>query len=173
MKRGLWALGIAVPLLLLLALGFQHDPNAHASTLLNKPAPTFTLRSINGEPLSLSRYRGHPVILNFWASWCPGCRVEHQYLVQAWQQYRPAGVQLVGIAFHDTSPDLRSYMHRYGGGWPTAQDPGEDVAISYGVAAPPETFFIDSRGVVRYKVTGSVSPQVLTKEIRRLLRMGT
>ena len=60
MKRGLWALVIAVPLVLLLASGFGRDPNAVASPLLNKPAPTFTLRSLDDRPVSLASLRGRP-----------------------------------------------------------------------------------------------------------------
>lgn len=169
MRRSIWALVIAVPLVILLATGFSRDPSSHASTLLNRPAPSFALHSIDGKPISLASLRGHPVVLNFYASWCPGCKQEHPYLLDAWNAFSPRGVRFVGVEFEDTASDLRSYMRRYGGGWPTLEDPNQQTAISFGVSAPPETFFIDRQGVVRYKATGAVSAGVLAQQIDRLL----
>jgi cytochrome c biogenesis protein CcmG/thiol:disulfide interchange protein DsbE len=171
MKRSLWALLLAIPLVALLASGFGRDPNVVASPLLNKPAPAFSLRTLAGKPLSLSGLRGHPVVLNFWASWCPPCKDEQPSMAAAWQYYQPQGVRFVGVEFRDTAPDLRAFLRRYGGGWPTLQDPGQQTAINYGVAGPPETFFIDRRGIVRYKVVGALSSAVLAQQIGRLLRM--
>jgi cytochrome c biogenesis protein CcmG/thiol:disulfide interchange protein DsbE len=65
---------------------------------------------------------------------------------------------------------MRSFIHRYGGGWPVLQDPDQATAISYGVYGVPETFFIDRRGIVRYKSTGPVPWDVLNTQIRKLIR---
>lgn len=170
MKRALWALVVAVPLVALLASGFGRDPNAIASPLLNKPAPTFSLRTLDGRHLSLAALRGRPVVLNFWASWCPPCKDEQPNLVQAWNQYGSRGVQFVGVEFKDTAPDARAFLRQYGGSWPTLQDPGQQIAIDYGVAGPPETFFIDRKGIVRYKAIGPLSLDLLSRQIERLLR---
>ena len=170
MKRGLWALVIAVPLVLLLASGFGRDPNAVASPLLNKPAPTFTLRSLDDRPVSLASLRGRPVVLNFWASWCVACKYEHDALLNAWQAYRSSGVAFVGVDYEDRLTDARAFLREQGGGWVNLQDPSQRTAIDYGVYGVPETFFIDARGVVRYKSTGPVTPELLAREIPRLLR---
>ena len=170
MKRAIWAAAVAIPLLALLAFGLGRDPNAAASPLLNRPAPTFTLRTLDDGAISLAALRGRPVVLNFWASWCPSCKAEHAALRDAWRQYRPK-IQFVGVLFQDSSDGARRYMAQYGGHWPSVQDPDQQVAIGYGVAGPPETFFIDRHGIVRFKVVGPVSSAMLTRYIPRLLRM--
>jgi len=158
-------------LVALLASGFGRDPSAIASPLINKPAPAFTLRTLDGRSLSLYDFRGKPVILNFWASWCTACKIEHPYLVQAWETYSSA-VVFVGVVYEDSAANARAFMRQYGGGWPDGLDPGQRTAINYGVYGVPETFFIDRKGVIRYKVTGGVTPEILTGEIDRLLGSG-
>jgi cytochrome c biogenesis protein CcmG/thiol:disulfide interchange protein DsbE len=171
MKRAVWALAIAVPVVVLLATGFRHDPNAIVSPIVNKPAPTFSLRAFDGKDVSLASLRGKPVVLNFWASWCLECRDDHTYLDDAWQTYARRGVVFVGVDYEDSLHDARDFLKRYGGGqWPNLKDPGQQTAISYGVYGVPETYFIDRRGVVRYKSTGSVTPALLAQEIAVISR---
>jgi cytochrome c biogenesis protein CcmG/thiol:disulfide interchange protein DsbE len=158
MRRVLWALVLAVPLTGLLAFGFSRDPNAPVSPLLGKSAPGFRLESIDGKPIALSTLRGRPVVLNFWASWCVGCRQEHAYLAQAWRRYGPRGVAFVGIVFNDGSGAARDFMRQWGGGWPSLSDPGQQTAVDYGVAQIPETFIMDRSGVVRLKSAGPITP---------------
>jgi cytochrome c biogenesis protein CcmG/thiol:disulfide interchange protein DsbE len=172
MRRALWSLVIAVPVVLLLASGFGRDPGVVASPLLNRPAPSFALRTVEGTTLSLRALRGRPLVLNFWASWCPACKAEHGYLLTAYRRYRRAGVAFVGVLFQDQGSDARAFQRQYGGSWPILEDPGTRTALDYGVAGPPETFFIDRRGIVRYKSTGPVTPQILAAEIPRLLGSG-
>lgn len=168
--RILWALIIAVPLIAVLALGFGRDPNAVASPLLNHQAPAFTLTTLSDRPFSLAQLRGRPVVMNFWASWCVGCKIEHPYLVAAWHTYEPKGVIFVGVLFNDNATSARAFMRDHGGGWPIVQDPGLQTAVAYGVTGIPETFFIDRRGIVRYKSTGVVTPGLLHTQIERLLQ---
>lgn len=168
MKRAIWALVIAIPLVALLAFGFGRDPSAIASPLLNKRAPGFTLHTLDGQSLSLRHFRGKPVVVNFWASWCTACKLEHPYLVQAWHTYTPA-VAFVGVVYEDSAKNARAFMRRYGGGWPDVLDPAQRTSINYGVYGVPETFFIDRQGIIRAKVTGGVTPQILDGEIEMLL----
>jgi cytochrome c biogenesis protein CcmG/thiol:disulfide interchange protein DsbE len=171
MKRALWALVIAVPVVVLLASGFRHDPNAIASPIVNKPAPTFSLRTFDGKEVSLSSLRGKPVVLNFFASWCLECRDDHTYLDGAYQTYARQGVVFLDVDYEDSVQDARAFLRQYGGGqWPNLKDPGQQTAISYGVYGVPETYFIDRRGVVRYKSTGSVTPDLLAREIAVISR---
>lgn len=174
MKRSLWAAVIVIPVVALLASGFRGSPHA-LSPLLGKPAPSFSLRTLDGKPISLSALRGHPVVLNFWASWCESCKVEHRYLVDAWRRFGSQGVDFVGITFKDSTPDARGFLKARGAVWPSLRDPGESTAIDYGVSGVPETFLIDRRGVIRFKSTGPVTPagpvtpRRLMAEIRKLV----
>lgn len=169
MKRVIWAFVIGIPIVFLLATGFGRDPNAIVSPLINKSAPHFTLRTLGGSQLSLSSSRGHPIVLNFWASWCLSCRVEHPYLVAAWHHYAPRGVDFIGVVYEDAADNARAFMKQYGGGWTDVMDPVQQTAINYGVYGPPETFFIDRGGVIRFKSTGPVTPSLLTRDINALL----
>ncbi|HEX6506360.1 MAG TPA: TlpA disulfide reductase family protein [Chloroflexota bacterium] len=174
MRRSVWAAGFAIMAILLtvlLATGFSQDPNAITSPLIQKPASSFALRSIDdGRFVSLAQLRGRPVVLNFSASWCLDCRVDQEYLSAAWHQYRDQHVAFVSVLYQDTASAEKAFIRKYGGGWPVLRDPEQRTAISYGVYGVPETFFIDRRGIVRYKSTGPVPWNVLNTQIHRLLR---
>lgn len=167
MRRALWALVIAVPLVGLLAAGFQHDPNAVKSPVVNRPAPHFALRTLDGRSLSSGQLRGKPVVVNFWASWCLDCEYEHPDLLHAWKTYGKT-VTFVGIDYQDRASDARSFLQKYGGGWTQLVDPDQRTAIDFGVYGVPETYFIDRHGVVRYKATGPVTWSVMRREIKTI-----
>lgn len=155
----------------LLAFGFGKDPSFIPSPLINRSAPAFTLKRLDdGRSLSLARYRGRVVLVNFWASWCAACKAEHPYLLRAWRTYHAKGMTLIGVLYEDSPQAARSFMRQRGGGWPVVLDPGQETAINYGVYGIPETFFLDRKGVIRYKSIGPVTPSVLTREISLLLR---
>ncbi|MGH2447847.1 MAG: TlpA family protein disulfide reductase [Chloroflexota bacterium] len=175
MKRALWTAVIAIPLIVLLATGFSHDPDVIASPLVGKPAPAFSLRDLSGRRVSLSSLRGRPVLVNFWASWCLSCKVEHPSLLAAWRKFGKH-VAFVGIDYQDQASDARAYLRQHGGDWPILQDPGSVTAVNYGVSGVPESFLIDARGVVRYKFQGPIvpgttmTPQQLQRDLRALGR---
>jgi cytochrome c biogenesis protein CcmG/thiol:disulfide interchange protein DsbE len=176
MKRALWAPIIAIPIIVLLAIGFRHDPNAPVSTLVGKPAPAFTLHAADGRTISLASLRGRPVVLNFWATWCTSCLVEHPNLVAAWRAYARKGVEFLGISFQDSASKGAEFLRRHGGNWPVLSDPDEQTAIDYGVTGPPETVLIDRNGIVRYKAPGAVAgggaigPAAFMAQLNRLVR---
>ncbi|MDQ2742154.1 MAG: TlpA family protein disulfide reductase [Chloroflexota bacterium] len=165
---------IVVPVLVLLWTGFGRDPNAVPSPLVSRPAPDFTLTALDGRRVSLRSMRGHPVVINFWASWCTDCATENPYLSDAWRLYAAHGVRFIGISFNDGQSNAGTFMHRFGDGWTDLEDPGARTAISYGVSGVPETFLIDGRGRVVLHVTGPIlpgtreSPQVFEAQLQRL-----
>src|SRR5438094_2085435 len=174
-RRNRWVLvggllgGIAL-LTMLLAFGLSRDPTVIKSPLLGKPAPDFSLRTLAGsDTVELSQFRGQVVVINFWASWCVDCRVEHPALTAAWDRYRDQGVVLLGIAFQDRASDSRAYLTELGGDWPQLLDPGERTALAFGVYGVPETFVVGPDGRVAYKRVGAVAYADLTDEIERLL----
>jgi cytochrome c biogenesis protein CcmG, thiol:disulfide interchange protein DsbE len=173
-RRSVWAAIIGVPaalLIVLLATGFKEDPNAISSPLVHKQASTFALHAIDGNrTISLAQLRGKPVVLNFSASWCVDCRIDQEYLTAAWQKYAGTGVDFISVLYQDNVASMRKFVHQYGGGWPILRDPGQQTAINYGVYGVPETFFIDRRGIIRYKSTGPVPWDVLNAQVRNLIR---
>jgi cytochrome c biogenesis protein CcmG/thiol:disulfide interchange protein DsbE len=111
--------------------------------------------------LTLSELRGTPVMLNFWASWCPPCREEAPRLVEGWEKWGGRGVLFLGLDMQDIRSDARAFLREFGVSYPTIRDPGKEVANRYGVTGLPETYFITARGRVVSHVVGVVSPQQL------------
>jgi cytochrome c biogenesis protein CcmG/thiol:disulfide interchange protein DsbE len=174
-RRNRWVLlgailgGVAL-LTLLLSFGLSRDPTIIRSALVGRPAPNFALRTLDGSrTVRLSDLRGQVVVLNFWASWCADCRIEHPNLAGAWQRYRDRGVVLLGVAFQDSPSASRAYLADFGGDWPQLADPRFRIALAYGVYGVPETFVIGSDGRVAFKQIGPVSYDRLSEEITSLL----
>jgi cytochrome c biogenesis protein CcmG/thiol:disulfide interchange protein DsbE len=111
--------------------------------------------------LGLDELRGIPVVLNFWASWCPPCRSEAPLLERAWRSLRAQGVVMLGVNMQDLTGDARDFMREFRVSYPNVRDQSDGVAIDWGVAALPETFFIDARGRVVGHVIGAVSDSQL------------
>ena len=118
---------------------------------------------------TLAEMRGRPVVLNFWASWCVECRYETDLLESAWQQYRDQGVVFLGVAYADVEPNSIAYMEEFGVTFPHAPDLGTDISQSYEITGVPETFFIDSDGVIRHVQIGPVTQQMLDDLMPQLL----
>lgn len=153
----------------LLGLGLTRDPRALDSPLVGKPAPDFALRTLDGpETIRLSQFAGHAVVINFWASWCTECRIEHPDLVAAWRRYGDRGVVFLGIVYQDTVPNARAFVREMGGGWPSLLDPGGRTALQFGVYGVPETFFIAPDGTVAHRQVGPSTFRLLSSWIRRL-----
>jgi cytochrome c biogenesis protein CcmG, thiol:disulfide interchange protein DsbE len=156
-----------------LSFGLGRDPTAIRSPLVGRAAPDFALGMLDGKgTLRLADLRGQVVIVNFWASWCAECRVEHPSLAAAWRRFRDAGVVLVGIDFQDTRADALAYLAGSGATWPAVEDPGSRTALAYGVSGIPETFFIGPDGRIAAKHAGPVSYDQIVAEISALLPRG-
>lgn len=153
---------LSLPLLVFLALGFRSDPRTIESPLLDKPAPAFELVDLEGNRVALEELRGKPVLINFWATWCQPCIAEHPVLQRGAQRW--AGrAHFLGIIYHDEVEAIRAFQARRGGWGSTLVDPGSAVAIRYGVYGAPETFILDSEGIVRQKVTGAMTAGYLDR----------
>ncbi|MET1231764.1 MAG: TlpA disulfide reductase family protein [Candidatus Limnocylindrales bacterium] len=117
--------------------------------LLDAAAPDFALRDLDGHEVRLADYRGRPLIVNFWASWCLPCRAEFPLLKAARERYADQGLEVLGVVFDDDAEAARRYMARAGATWPALVDPDDVVAAAYKVVVPPLSFFVDPDGVVR------------------------
>jgi cytochrome c biogenesis protein CcmG/thiol:disulfide interchange protein DsbE len=160
---------VVVPVLLLLLHGFSRDPAAIPSALIGKPMPPFSLVTLDGRTMTAAELRGKPVVLNFWASWCPSCVAEHAALLDAAQRYG-SSVQIVGVLYQDSPDGARGFEARFGEpSWPTLLDPNGSLAIDFGVSGPPESYVIDANGIVRYKQFGPLTQQVIAAQVGRLL----
>ena len=159
------------PLVLLVALGFvllQRLPAA-SPTSVGSLAPDFVLADLDGNPVRLADLRGRPVILNFWASWCGPCVEEFPLLRKAAEAHADEGLAIVGIVFRDRSEAARAFMMRNGGTWPAAMDPGDRVAVAYGILGPPETYFIARDGTIAARQFGPVDADALDAQLATIL----
>jgi cytochrome c biogenesis protein CcmG/thiol:disulfide interchange protein DsbE len=160
-----------VPLVGVLASGFGKDPQYIPSPLIDKPAPDFTLPVLDGEgrTVRLGDLRGKPVFLNFWATWCDTCRVEHPLLVGLSRTYKDR-VSFIGVAYLDTEPKLRGWLAKHGGmAFPTLIDVGSTAAVAFGVGRLPESYLIDKDGVIRHKYFGVAQPDEVIPHLEALL----
>jgi cytochrome c biogenesis protein CcmG/thiol:disulfide interchange protein DsbE len=168
-RRVLWVGALlVVPLVVFLALSFGHDPRFVESPLLDRPAPSFDLRSLDGDSVTLAGLAGRPVVLNFWATWCQPCIAEHPVLVASARRYADR-VHFVGVIYQDEADLIRRFTERRGSWGPSLVDPASEVALRYGVYGAPETFFIDGEGVVRRKVTGPMGPGMIEAYLEEVL----
>ena len=159
---------IVIPLLIFLALSFGKDPRQLDSPLVGKTAPNFSLRDLDGRLVHLEDFRGQPVFLNFWATWCQPCIAEHPVLQAAARQYE-GKIQFLGVVYHDEVQKIESFLAARGAWGPTLLDLEGSVAVAYGVYGAPETFFIDRNGVIVEKLVGTVHPQMLARKLDNLL----
>ncbi len=160
---------IVLPVAWLLFQGLGRDPRVIASPLVGRAAPDFTLQAMDGTEVSLAAYRGRPVLVNFWASWCFECIAEHQVLMEAQESYGD-DFAIVGILYQDTVGDARAFLARYGdGGWSNLIDVTGTVAIDFGVSGVPESFVIDADGMIRHKQWGAVTREVIDAQFPPLV----
>ena len=134
-------------------------------------APQFTLKNTFGEEVSLADFRGQPVVLNFWASWCPPCRAEIPHFQDASTKYNGQAV-ILGVDQGEPLSVVGDFGAAFGVTYPLLLDSDNSVSRDYGVVALPKTVFIDSDGVIRELFTGIVNRAILQDRIEKLLSEG-
>jgi cytochrome c biogenesis protein CcmG/thiol:disulfide interchange protein DsbE len=140
-----------------------------SENLLNQKAPGFALTDLSGQSLTLARFRGKVVLLNFWATWCAPCRAEMPVFA-AWQrQYGPRGLQIIGISMDDDAGQARRLVTRLKLDYPVAMGEERLGARYGGVLGLPLTFLIDSHGVVRAQFQGETDLKLIERQMTALL----
>ena len=139
-------------------------------TMVNRPAPDFTLTTFKGTTLSLEDLRGKPVVINFWASWCPPCRVEAPLIERTWRDYKNRGLIFLGVNIQDRKEDALNYMREFNITYPNGPDPSGEIAINYGVSGLPVTFFVSRKGEVVRRWVGAIDKGVLTSSIEEIMQ---
>lgn len=151
-----------------MALG--RDPRGVPSVLVGRAPPAFDLPPLAEGGLRLTNAsipRGRPAIVNFFASWCAPCRIEHPQLLRLARE----GIALVGIAYKDKPDDAKRFLGDLGDPFRAiGLDQTGRTAIEWGVYGVPESYFVDPAGIVRWRYAGPITPDVLDAEVRPLLR---
>jgi peroxiredoxin len=135
----------------------------------DKVAPDFALLSIDGKTVRLSDFRGKAVLLNFWATYCAPCRIEMPWFVELQDRYAGEGLQVVGVAVDDASPDdIEKFASELGVNYPILVGE-ETVDNAYGVQFLPSTFYIGRDGKVVGKVFGLKTKHEIEENINKTL----
>jgi len=138
------------------------------SPLLDRPAPEFALQSLDGGIVRLSDYRGRPVIVNFWASWCVPCREEFPLLRDARERHSGDELEVLGIVHEDGPNAARDFAAGYDARWPLLLDPDNSAWRAYGGVFLPITYYVDRQGIVRAVSYGPPPPDVLEDQIAKI-----
>ena len=120
-------------------------PREARSPLIGNPAPAVVGETMDGDTFDLEELRGRWVLVNFFATWCPPCIVEHPELV----------------AFQDSATEIQAFFEEQGGEWPVLPEGLSGAAVSWGVHALPESFLVSPQGIVVHKFTGGVTVEGL------------
>ena len=168
--RFLLPLALFAAILLFLGVGLGLNPREVPSPLIGKPAPAFALPRLDAEGQQLSRedLLGQVWMLNVWASWCAPCRDEHPLVIDI---ARRQLVPVYGLNYKDSRPAASNWLANLGNPYrATLVDADGRVGIDFGVYGVPETFIIDRQGIVRFKHTGPLTPDVVRSKIEPLLK---
>ncbi len=164
------ALVLVAALVSLLAFGLVNEDEGEMGTAsLNREAPDFTLNLFDGGTFTLSEYRGQPVVMNIWASWCQSCRQEAADVEEGWRSFQDQGVVFVGVNVMDSRDGAEAFLEQFDVTYPNGPDES-DIYLQYGATGTPETFFIDRDGVIVQKFMGPVSAERLSALVEELLQ---
>jgi len=151
-----------------LALRPDYDPHALPSAMIDKEAPPFNLAGLNGEGIARDALKGGPVLINFFASWCVPCRVEHPLLMRLSEREH---VPLYGIAYKDRAEDAAKLLAQFGDPYRRiGLDPDGRAGLDFGVYGVPETYVIDAEGHIRKRFVGPLTAQQVEQELLPLLK---
>ena len=173
---------IAVGLVIVGLVWFFDRPNAagvQAITLsasptgpaprLEREAPDFSVRTLGGEDVKLSDFRGRPVWINFWATWCPPCRAEAPDIQEVYEAHESEGLVVLAISIGESTNTVADYIKRTGMTVTVGIDEGTNVAAQYRIVGIPTHFFIDREGVLREWRIGSMSKKTMESKVGEIM----
>lgn len=145
----------------------DYDPQNMPSALLDKPLPAFELPDLLSDtPVTGAALHGKIALVNVWATWCPSCHYEHPYLVRLAQQ----GVFILGVDYKDQPDKARQWLEEKGNPYSVVvDDRAGSLGLDLGVTGAPETYVIDSRGVVRLRYQGPLDERVWRETVGPLI----
>lgn len=178
-RRGRWLL-VGALLLVTAACSLFVPPTATPETGgvtpiaprsgVTRPAPDFTLTTLDGDTLTLSDYQGQVVLVNFWASWCPPCNAEVEDLNAYYEAHKDEGFIIIGVNVEDTPEDAQAFVERHGVTFPIVIDTEAKVAGDYNVIGLPSSYFINQDGELYGFQPGLITPEELERQVTLYLQ---
>ena len=148
---------LAFTLGLFLYQGIGQDPNKMESSLIGLPLPNFNAQTLVSPSKNVTQadMLGQPALVNVWATWCPTCRAEHEFLLTIAKQ---ENIRIYGVNYHDQRPAAQQWLQDLGDPYVfSVFDPKGVLGINLGVVGAPETYLIDAQGIVIDKLTGELN----------------
>jgi cytochrome c biogenesis protein CcmG/thiol:disulfide interchange protein DsbE len=137
-------------------------PSTKVGVGVGETAPSLTGTTVDGRTVSLADLRGKPVIVNFWASWCGPCIREFPVLKDAEVQH--PGLAILGVIYQDDPANSKAFATQMNADWSNLTDPDGTMANAYLVVAPPQSYFIDAKGIVHSRQIGEITAADLERQ---------
>ncbi|AIQ13546.1 redoxin domain-containing protein [Paenibacillus durus] len=132
-------------------------------------APSFKLLGLDGKTHTLDEYKGKPIVLNFWGSWCAPCVKEMPALQAQWEKWETLGVVVVGINVGEDQMTVQNFVNGTGVNFPILMDQSREAVRSYGISPLPTTFFINAKGKIDTIHIGQLELSTLDAQIGKLV----
>jgi peroxiredoxin len=164
-------IGCAVFFVLAPATGWsQHDhpTGQNSAPVAGSPAISFELKSLDGKPVGLANFRGKPLVMNFFASWCDPCRDEMPLINELASKAARDGYNVLGIAVEDGRAAVTEFAKETKLVFPIALDLNSTVKRAYRIFGPPATFFIDGQGIIRDVVLGPITAERTREAMKKI-----
>lgn len=137
-------------------------PSTRVGVTVGDVAPPLSGTSLDGRTVSLADFRGKPVIVNFWASWCGPC--VHEFPVLKDAEVHHPGLVILGVIYQDDPAAAKTFAAQMSADWASISDPDGTRASAYLVVAPPQSYFIDGQGIVRSRQIGEITAEDLERQ---------
>jgi cytochrome c biogenesis protein CcmG/thiol:disulfide interchange protein DsbE len=148
--------------------GFSTNEIGQLMPLTPRPASEFRITLYSGQDVSPSELRGRPVVINFWASWCPPCKVEAPAFERGYQRYHDR-VNFLGINIWDRPDEAQKFLKSFNLTYPNGSNDKGDIPIEYGLTGIPETYFVNKDGVLTHRWIGPITDAQLTTILEQIL----
>ncbi|MBI5828789.1 MAG: TlpA family protein disulfide reductase [Chloroflexi bacterium] len=137
--------------------------------IVGSPAPDFTLSNTTGQARSLSDFKGRPVLINFWATWCGPCRIEMPAIEAAYQAHKAEGFTVLAVDLDEPPADVTRFMAELNLSFEALLDPGAVVNDQYRIRAYPSSFFVGRDGIIAAMQIGSMTESQLDANLAKIL----
>lgn len=169
-----WHIFLLAGLLGLIALFYQGlwgNPSYIPPVIVHTQAPEIAAPEMySGREISLNGLKGKVVVLNFWASWCQECKMEHASLLAINRRFQEnPNFTMLGINYQDKEGLAKQYLKTHGNNFNHVMDKDGKISIDYGIYGVPETFVIDQKGIIRYKTIGPLIGATYTHVVEKVI----